>query len=315
MDSQPSLEQVSLNSSLAGIKVPPVDGEDPSPASSASGIDRVLATALADSTEKWLVTKGKMDYGPFSLADVIKQIEKGDIVHGNVIMDKDTGARADVASHPLLGPMVDQAKQKRDDQRRAQAEVAVASSHKTKGAVLYGFITLGVVGAALAAFMIIKAASNDETKKVAGIEELDGASLKVSVSMPKVPPKKPKRTGGGGGGTNGGGAGSYTKGSEDMSLDMSDENDDGGSRTLDMNVVYGVYSKYGGKLGGCLARNGGGSASISIIIDGKSGRVTFVKVDGGQSGGKWSCFNGVMRSMQFPTTGGGRTRAEFDIGV
>jgi hypothetical protein len=96
---------------------------------------------------------------------------------------------------------------------------------------------------------------------------------------------------------------------------MSDDDDGGGSRTLDMGVVYNVYSHYGAKIGGCLSRNGAGNSSLSIIIDGKSGRVTFVKVDGGQSGGKWSCLNGVMRSMQFPTTGGGRTRAEFDIGI
>ena len=36
---------------------------------------------------------------------------------------------------------------------------------------------------------------------------------------------------------------------------------------------------------------------------------------GKQQGGTWACINGVMRSMQFPSTGGARTRAEFDIGI
>jgi hypothetical protein len=315
MDSEPALgQQVSLASSLAGITVPPIEGEAPAPSASMSNIDPALARALADSTEKWLVTKGKMDYGPFSLADIIKQIEKGDIVGGNAIMDKDTGARADIASHPLLGPMVETARQKRDDSRRAQAEVAVQKSETKRGALLYGVIGLGVVGAALGVFFVIKAVNGDTAaKKMEGIEAIDGASLKVTVSLPKAPPKVAHKSGGGG--NHGGGGGSYTKGSEDMSLDMSDDDDGGGSRTLDMGVVYGVYSHFGGKLGGCLQRSGAGNASLSIIIDGKSGRVTFVKVDGQQSGGKWSCLNGVMRSMQFPTTGGGRTRAEFDIGI
>ena len=88
-------------------------------------VDRALAAALADTTEKWLISKGRLDYGPFSLADVVKQIEKGEIVAGNIIMDKDTGARSDVGEHPLLGPMVDAARQRLDDQRRAQAEVKV----------------------------------------------------------------------------------------------------------------------------------------------------------------------------------------------
>jgi hypothetical protein len=100
-----------------------------------------------------------------------------------------------------------------------------------------------------------------------------------------------------------------------MSLDMSDESDDGGSSTLDMNTVYGVYSRYGGQLGGCLQRTGAGQASIGIIIDGPSGRVTLVKVDGKQAGGTWACLNGVLRGMKFPTLKSGRTRAEFDIGL
>ena len=307
IDHAPSLadQQVSLASSLA----PGMHG----PAGASGQIDVALASALADSNEKWLISKGKLDYGPFSLADVIKQIEKGDIVAGNVIMDKDSGARADVASHPLLGPMVETVRQKRDDARRAQAEVQVQKSDKKRGALLYGVIGLGVVGAALAVMLIIRAASSDTEKKVSGIDKLDGASLKVTVTMPKAPPKKPRHSSGGGGG--GGGGGNNTKGNEDLSLDMSDEGDDGGGGPLDMGVVYSVYSRQGGRLGGCLAKTGSSSANIGIIIDGKSGRVTLVKVDGKQSGGTWSCINGVMRGMQFPATGGARTRAEFDIGI
>ena len=281
----------------------------------AAAPDRALAGALADSAEKWLISKGKLDYGPFSLADVIAQIEKGEVVGGNIIMDKDSGARVDVGTHPLLGPMVDQAKARIDEKRRAQAEVAVQSSDKKKGALLYTVIGLGVVGAALAVFLIIRAARGDEAaKKVAGVETLEGGSLNVKVTMPKAPPK---RNGGhrSGGGHNTGGGGSYTKGNEDMSLDMSDESDDGGSSTLDMGTVYNVYSHYGGQLGGCLQRTGAGQASIGIIIDGPSGRVTLVKVDGKQAGGTWACLNGVLRGMKFPTLKSGRTRAEFDIGL
>lgn len=276
-------------------------------------VDRALATALADTTEKWLISKGKLDYGPFSLADVIAQIEKGEVVAGNIIMDKDSGARVDVGTHPLLGPMVDQAKQRIDEQRRAQAEVAVQSSEKKKGAMLYGMIGLGVVGAAVAAYFIINAVRGDAgEKKIAGVDKLDGAQLQVKVTMPKAPPKRQRP---GGGGTRPGGGGSYTKGSEDLSLDMSDEGDDGGSSTLDMGTVYNVYSHYGGQLGGCLQRTGAGQANISMIIDGPSGRVTFVKVDGKQGGATWACLNGVLRGMKFPSLKSGRTRAEFDIGL
>ncbi len=108
---QPALEQrVSLASELGGpAAAPAAPGASgrmaamaaaPAATTGSASLDRVLAAALADSTEKWLVSKGKLDYGPFSLADIVSQIEKGDIVGGNLIMDKDTGARADVATAP-----------------------------------------------------------------------------------------------------------------------------------------------------------------------------------------------------------------------
>ncbi|MDQ3370315.1 MAG: hypothetical protein M3680_33265, partial [Myxococcota bacterium] len=301
-----SSPQVSLAASLTGL--PAV-----SSSVSSSGnpvVDRALATALADSNEKWLVSKGKLDYGPFSLADIVAQIEAGTIVAGNVIMDKDTGARADVGEHPLLGPMVEATRQQRDDARRAQAEVVVQSREKKRGALLYGTILLGVGGVALAVYLVIQSARKEETTTVAGLNKLDGASLKVTVSEPKRPPPAARS----GGGRRTGAGGNFTKGSEDLALDMSDDGDEG-SETLDMGTVYQVYSKHGGALGGCLRSTGEGSANIYINIDGPSGRVAYVKINGKQGGALYGCLNGVLRRMKFPAIKGPRTRAEFDIGI
>ncbi len=282
---------------------------------SASGnvvVDRALAAALSDTAEKWLVSKGRLDYGPFSLAEVVRQIEKGEIVSGNSIMDKDSGARGDVGEHPLLGPIVDAARARIDDQRRAQAEVKVQSREKTRGVLLYAVIGLGALAAAVAVYFIIHAVRHDDDKtKVAGVSALDGAQLKVSVSLPKVPPAK--HTGGGGhrGGGNGGPGGTNT--GENLALDLSDDSDE--TETLGMDKVYAVYSTRGAQLGGCLQSTGSGQANIGIIINGPSGRVQWVKVNGQQSGSLYNCISRVMRAMQFPTIHGPRTRAEFDIGL
>jgi hypothetical protein len=274
-------------------------------------LDRVLAAALADSTEKWLVSKGRLDYGPFSLADIVTQIERGDIVAGNVIMDKDTGARSDVGAHPLLGPMVEAARQKRDDARRAQAEVAVQRKDKSRGVLLYGLIALGLAAVALAVYFIIASTREAEQEKVGAIDAIEGASLKVTVSQPKKPPATRRP---GGGRRTGGGAGTVQQGTENLSLDLSDDGDEG-SETLDMDKVYGVYSRYGGQLGGCLQSSGERSADIYINIEGKSGRVTFVRINGKTGGALFSCLNRVLRGMKFPSINGPRTRAEFNISM
>jgi hypothetical protein len=320
LERQPALEQqVSLASEIGGpataaASSPSMAAAQAAPASPAvsasmSSLDRVLAAALADTTEKWLISKGKLDYGPFSLAEIVSQIEKGDIVGGNVIMDKDTGARADVAKHPLLGPMVESARQKRDDARRAQAEVAVQRKDKSRGFLLYGLILLGLAGVGLAVYFIIASTRSAEKTKIDSVAALEGASLKVTVSMPKKPPPKP-----GGGRRTGGGGGNINQGTENLSLDMSDDGDEGGE-TLSMDRVYAVYSKYGGQLGGCMQSTGDHAANIYINIDGKSGRVSFVRINGQTSGPLFNCMARVLRGMKFPSINGPRTRAEFDISM
>lgn len=278
------------------------------PAAPATAPDPALAAALADTTEKWLVSKHRMDYGPFSLADVIAQIESGEVVAGHIIQDKDSGARGDVVDHALLGPLVEAARLRRDEQRRAQAEVKEQSRDKKRGAMLYGLIGLGVLAAAAAVYLILSTVQRDDgASKVAAVSALDGASLKVKVSPPKKPPPRARtarRAAGGAGPANTG---------ENLSLDLSDDSDE--TETLDMGAVYGVYSRYGGRLGGCLHGSGEREASIGIIIDGPSGRVTWVKVNDKQAGGLYSCLSTVLRSMQFPRINGPRTRAEFDIAM
>ena len=96
---------------------------------------------------------------------------------------------------------------------------------------------------------------------------------------------------------------------------MVGDEDDSGGAPLDMNTVYSVYARYGGQLGGCLASNGARSAQISIIIEGKSGRVNWVRVNGESAGGLHGCLSRVLKSMKFPSIDGPRTRAEFDISL
>jgi hypothetical protein len=138
---------------------------------------------------------------------------------------------------------------------------------------------------------------------------VEGDELKGAGWLPKVPPAK-KRTGGGGRSAGGGGGGRYN---DNMSLDLSDDSDE--TETLGMDKVFAVYSHYGSQLGSCVASNGGGSANIGIIIDGPSGKVKGVRVNGQDSGGLHNCIWRVMQKMQFPKINGPRTRAEFDIGV
>ena len=55
--------------------------------------------------------------------------------------------------------------------------------------------------------------------------------------------------------------------------------------------------------------------SFSVTVSGKSGSVSFVRINGKTSGPLFSCLGRVLRSMRFPSINGPRTRAEFDIAM
>jgi hypothetical protein len=138
----------------------------------------------------------------------------------------------------------------------------------------------------------------------AGVSTVGEGEFNAKISFPKAEAKKSGKRKRSSGGSSGG--------SDDtLALDLGD--DSLGSERLDESVINGVIQGYGGKLGSCLARNGGGLARIEFNIKGPTGRVMSVKVNGQQSGGLYSCVNRVMRSMKFPTVDGPRTRAEFEM--
>ena len=64
----------------------------------------LTAASVAEREERWLVSKGKLDYGPFNLAQIAEQNPgRPEYLPGHVIIDKDSGGRCKVEQHPLLG--------------------------------------------------------------------------------------------------------------------------------------------------------------------------------------------------------------------
>jgi hypothetical protein len=282
------------------------------PEARAVPIPPALEAAMTEPDERWLISKGRFDFGPFSMKGLVDQIITGHVHHGHVLFDKDEGGRTKVEDHPLLGPLVEAAKAARDDAARAHAEVEHHARERKRGIALYGGIGLGVLAAAAAVYVLVGALSKAKGRAAAGAGAVAQARLTATVSAPKAPAKRagggPRRTGGGSSG------GGFQNADESLSLDLSGD-DDGGSETLDMDTIYNVYARAGNALGGCLNRTGTSQAQIGIIIDGPSGRVNWVKVNGQTSGPLQGCIGNVMRGLKFPSINGPRSRAEFEISL
>lgn len=310
-DSRPTLAEFQARLSTAfapppSVSSPNLGGPISHHSISSAAIDLAV---LADSSEKWLVSKGRMDYGPFSLSEVVEQIRSNQILPGHVVINNDTGVRCNVEDHEILGAIVDKAKEARDDARRADAEEVVAKQETRRGATLYLFIAAGVAALGVIAYFMITKASEQEDTKSAGVSAVAGGEFTAKITFQKSKKRTTRRSGKKKTATkNGTSAG----GGEDdvVALDMSD---DVGSERLDDDVINGVIQGKGGQLGRCLQSNGGGYAKITFSIAGKTGKAAGVKVNGSTSGGLYSCVNKVVRSMKFPTFDGARTRAEFDM--
>ena len=292
---------------VATATAPGVSSQEPSLAQSLPpGQLAFDQSILADTEEKWLISKGRLDYGPFGMAEVVEQIRRGQILPGNVIVDNHSGERSFVEEHPLLTDLVEQARQLRDDNRRAQAEAVHAKKEKQRGAALYAFIVGGVAILGVVAYLIVSLAGSDDKVVASGIDTVGEGEYKAAIKFHTPDSKKARKRSG----SRRASRSSGSEGSDVLDLDLSEG---GGSERLDNSVITGVVQRSGSGLGRCLAKNGGGRAEIQFIVKGPTGRVNWVKVNGQQSGGLYSCVNRVMRGMKFPTVDGPRTRAEFEM--
>ena len=293
--------------SAAGPAVPAAPARAPLPMTAA------LTAALADREERWLISKGKLDYGPFTLAQIAEQIQSDQILPGHTIIDKDTGTRTKVEDHPLLGDLADAAKERRDEMRRTQAEVQHATTEKRRGAALYLFIAAGVIALGGGAYMLVTKLSADDSKKGGAIDALEAGSLQAKISFPtKDEQKRRARTSRGkrGGGGPGGTAGGWD---DSLNLDMSpDDSEDGGSERLSDSDVNPVIQRHGSGLARCLTSTGTRSAMIEFIVK-PTGKVSHVRVNSQTGTGVANCVRGVMIKMQFPTFNGVRSKHYFDM--
>jgi hypothetical protein len=89
----------------------------------AFNLAEVAGGAIDDAQERWLIQKDRLDFGPFSLAQIRAQIQRGEIVGEHMIVDSDTGARKKVKDFAPLRDFARHSERQIEQNRRAHAEV------------------------------------------------------------------------------------------------------------------------------------------------------------------------------------------------
>ncbi|HSZ83843.1 MAG TPA: protein kinase [Polyangia bacterium] len=270
--------------------------------------------AADDTQERWLIQKDKLDFGPFSLAQIRAQIERGEILGEHMIVDSDTGARKKVKDFQSLKEFTKVSERRLEQMRRAKAEHSHEATEKKKSmaTVVIAGVAIAVVGVGLALYLMTRQAA-DSGKLATREEEAEIDSFLKDVKLDFQTAHVAKRTAGHH--ASGGGSDEFNN---DMNIgDVTKSG--GGEDTLDDNVIQRVMMGNYRSLIPCLMaekhKNPGlGDMSIDFVVRG-TGKVSAVKVNGQRGGAFPGCVLARMQSFNFPHFNGSKTIASWSMSV
>jgi len=276
------------------------------------------AVRLTEEYERWLVQKDKLDYGPFSLAQVMAQMEKGIFTGDDVIVDVDSGDRQKIREHPQLVEFTHATERRLEVQRRAQAERAHEHVERKKGRWTLLIIGTAVVaiGGGLAWFIHQRVAAKDDVLASRVSEaDVDAFLKEVKISFPAH-----KRAGAGGARRSGPGGGGGPVGvagrAEDFNnnMDLGDVSQGGGDAILDEGVIDKVMHANYRRLVPCIMGKGVSTISVDFVVQ-PTGRVKAVRVNDQSKGPLPMCILNQMQSFGFPSYKGKNTIASWSMSI
>jgi hypothetical protein len=303
----------------------PVAAATPAPAPAGEGrftlgksfnVAEAAGGAADDTQERWLIQKDKLDFGPFSLAQVRAQIERGEILGDHMIVDSDTGARKKVKDFPALKEFTKVSERRLEQQRRAKAEHTHEATEKKKSmatVVIVG-VVLAVVGGGMAIYLMSRKAA-DGGQLASREEEAEVDSFLKDVKLDFATAHVAKRVAGHHAGGGGGGGDEFNNDTNMGDVTKSG----GGDETLADGVIQRVMMGNYRSLVPCLMQEkhknpGLSDMSIDFVVRG-SGKVSAVKVNGQRGGGFPSCVLGRMQSFNFPHFNGSKTIASWSMSL
>jgi serine/threonine-protein kinase len=307
----------------APAQAPQTDAASPAPDGRRSTFGRsfnlaeVAGGAIDDAQERWLIQKDRLDFGPFSLAQIRAQIQRGEIIGEHMIVDSDTGARKKVKDFPPLRDFARHSERQIEQNRRAHAEIKHEKSEKAKSAftmLVASILVLGILAGGGWYVLTRKAANKTMLAERSEDAEIDAFLKDVKLSFQKASTVKR----GSGGGHRGGGA---TAGDGDFSNDANfgdaSKHGSGGDELLDDQLIEETMMKHYRSLVPCLMqerhRNPGVSQmSLDFVVRG-TGKVSAVKVNGQKGGAFANCVLGRMPT--FPKYNGNKTIASWSMSM
>ncbi len=273
-------------------------------------LDSLINEAAGDEEEKYLISKKGLDFGPFSLMEVKRQIASGDIRPADVVVEQDTGKRSKVKVHPLLKDFTKEVVRRREAQRRAEAEASTETVERRKKRVLIiGVVAaVGVIALAVGSILIYQGIA----RKKKGPSERKSDELSYTGSdedptgMRKKRGRRYRRHRRGGGGP----TGLDRKVAATESFDFAGSGG-GGMERLSPSVIKSVIDSRRNRVGNCMVSAGSKSIQVFVQVKG-NGRLAYVSTKPKSAS---SCVRRALRGLKFPTFNGRLTQGHYYLSM
>jgi eukaryotic-like serine/threonine-protein kinase len=267
------------------------------------------AVRISEEYERWLVQKDSLDFGPFSLAQVMAQMEKGVFNGEHFIVDADSGDRQKIKDHPQLAEFTRVVERKLEAQRRTRAEQAHEHTERRKGRWFVAIIGLALLAVGAGMWFYLKNRKAAEVDLLASrVSEADVDKflngVKVEFAQPKHVGGRARR------GVGGGVAGRPEDFANNM--DLGDVTKEGGDAILDESIVDRVMRANYRKIVPCAMQGGIRTVELDFVVQ-PTGRVSRVQVNGQGKGAMPMCVLNQMQSFGFPAYKGKNTIASWSM--
>jgi eukaryotic-like serine/threonine-protein kinase len=281
-------------------------------ATAGRSFDVASMAGLSQEEARWLVQKDRLDFGPFSLQQVMTQLSQGVFRSSDIIVDMDSGARKKIKEHAQLAEFAVTAERRLEQARRAQAEQNTESVERKKSRAML-FIIGGAVIALSAGLGLYLTNRKDAQQAVlasrVGEADIDQFLKNVKLDFPTSRRPAARRAARGG--------------SKDDPFSsatvLGDVTQAGGDEILGDNVIQKVMMANYRKLVPCIMEEKRRSPGLSdvdfeFVVLG-SGKVSAVKVNGQRNGPFPGCVLGRMQSFDFPKYNGSKTIASWSMSL
>jgi hypothetical protein len=269
-----------------------------------------------DQDERWLVQKGNLDFGPFSMAQIRAQIERGEILADHTLLDSHSGERGLVREVPGLGDLAKHAHRQLERTRREHAEQRSQQTQKKKSMATTAIVTLVVaivVGSGV--FYVFSRRDASGGHLASRQEESEVESFLKGVKLGEMKATVRRGTHHAGGTTAGAAAGGPDEFNNDSRFGDATRGMAQGDQTLDDDQIQSTMMANYRRLIPCIAHAPGMSnLAIDFVVRG-SGKVSAVKVNGQKGGPLPTCVLTRMQSFSFPKFDGSKTIASWSMSM